>query len=98
MSSSIVTIPSSPPMSPAIISPPMSPHDADDMVEWDICCSKSSKSFIKYLTTVSISIIVLIFCIVMIFKNPDANNSIYFSLISSIITLYIPAPTLDGSK
>ena len=70
-------------------------HEDDDHIEWSICCSKSSKSFIKYITTVCMSVIVLIFCIVMIFSNPDNDNSIYFSLIGSIIGMFMPAPTLD---
>ena len=70
------------------------PHD-DDHIEWNVCCSKSSKSFIKYVTTVMMSVIVLIFCIVMIFSNPDNDNSIYFSLMSSIIGMFMPQPTLD---
>lgn len=67
----------------------------DENVQWQICCSKSSKSFIKYMVTVVMSIIVLSFSIFMIASNPGNDNSIYFSLLSSIITLYVPAPTLD---
>ena len=70
------------------------PND-DDHIEWDICCSKSSKAFIKYVSTVMMSVIVLIFCIVMVALNTDADNTIYFSLISSIITLYVNPPTID---
>ena len=69
-------------------------HD-DDHIEWQICCSHSSKGFIKYIITVLISIITLGFSIFMIATNPDEDNAIYFSLLSSIITLYIPAPTLE---
>jgi hypothetical protein len=64
--------------------------------EWNTCCSHSSVNFIKYITTVSMSVIVLIFCIVMIYSNPQNDNSIYFSLLSSIISIYIPNPTLDN--
>lgn len=67
----------------------------DDHIEWDICCSKSSKAFIKYVSTVLMSVIVLIFCIVMVALNPNNDNTIYFSLISSIISLYINPPTID---
>ena len=70
----------------------------DDHVEWDICCSKSSKAFIKYVSTVMMSVIVLIFCIVMVALHPDSDNTIYFSLISSIISLYINPPTLDRTS
>lgn len=67
----------------------------EDHVEWQICCSKSSKSFIKYMVTVVMSIIVLCFSIFMIASNPENDNSIYFSLLSSTLVLFVPAPTLD---
>ena len=70
-------------------------HIDEEQVQWQICCSKASKSFIKCMVTVVMSLIVLCFSIFMIASNPENDNSIYFSLLSSIITLYIPAPTLD---
>ena len=73
-----------------------SESDIETTKEWNTCCSHSSINFIKYITTVSMSVIVLIFCIVMIYTNPDNDNSIYFSLLSSIISIYIPNPTLDN--
>ena len=63
--------------------------------EWGICCSHSSKHFIKYLITVIICIIVLLFSMYMIIDNPNQDNSIYFSLISSILSLYIPSPQIE---
>lgn len=71
-------------------------NDIDTSKVWNTCCSHSSVNFIKYITTVSMSVIVLIFCIVMIYSNPQNDNSIYFSLLSSIISIYIPNPTLDN--
>jgi len=94
-------------MSIELATPPISPGTGilmnehkpdDDNIEWTLCCSKSSKSFIKYLTTVLMSVIVLIFCIIQIILNTDQNNSIYFALISSIVSLYVPAPTLDKTN
>ena len=66
-----------------------------DDKEWHTCCSNSSREFVKYIVTVSISLIVLIFCLFMITINPDNDNSIYFSLMSSIITLYVPSPQIN---
>ena len=68
----------------------------DDETEWRLCCSHSSKAFIKYIVMVVISVIVLLFSIFMIINNPEKDNSIYFSLISSILSLYVPAPTLEN--
>ena len=68
----------------------------EDEKEWRLCCSHSSKAFIKYIVMVVISVIVLLFSIFMIVNNPEKDNSIYFSLISSILSLYVPAPTLEN--
>ena len=74
------------------------PNDGDGL-EWHTCCSKSSVNFIKYIVTVIMSIIILLFCIIMILGSKEgADNSIYFSLISSILTLYVPSPTLESLK
>lgn len=83
-----------PPTSPEMIEIKLNETE-DDQIEWSICCSKSSKAFIKYVSTVMMSVIVLIFCIVMVALNPDDDNTIYFSLISSIISLYINPPTIE---
>ena len=78
---------------------PEEPHNEPiEPRNWDTCCSHSSKDFIKYITTVSMSVIVLIFCIVMIYSNPENDNSIYFALLSSIISIYIPNPKLENEK
>lgn len=67
---------------------------ADEHIHWDTCCSKSSKGFVKFVVQLCICAFVLVFSAVMIILNPDDDNSIYFSLLSSILTLYIPAPSL----
>ena len=63
--------------------------------EWRICCSKSSSVFIKYIVQVIISIIILIFSIVQLSIDDKRDKSIYVSLISTILGLFIPAPRLD---
>jgi hypothetical protein len=35
---------------------------------------------------------------IQIIQNPDKDNSIYFSLISSILALYMDAPKLEQMK
>lgn len=70
----------------------------DEHVEWTVCCSHSSKAFIKYVSTVMMSVIVLIFCITMVILHPERDNSIYFSLISTVVGIYIPSPTIDKTN
>ncbi|MEI7669756.1 MAG: hypothetical protein WCJ33_06720 [Pseudomonadota bacterium] len=63
---------------------------------WNICCSKSSSQFIKFTITAIVCFSVMIFSMLMISNNPEKDNSIYFSLISSILSLYIPSPALHS--
>ena len=65
---------------------------------WKICCSNSSSHFIKFFVTFSICFSVMIFSMIQIIDNPDKDNSIYFSLISSILALYMESPRLEQIK
>ena len=70
----------------------------DSSEEWKICCSKSSSHFIKFFVTFSICFVVLIFSMIQIINMPNEDNSIYFSLISSILALYMDSPKLEQVK
>ena len=80
--------------------PPPPPDQKIDINEasesYDICCSHSSVGFIKYIAMFSITLAILIFSMIQIATNSSDNNTIYFSLISSIMTLYIPSPVLGA--
>ena len=65
---------------------------------WKICCSNSSSHFIKFFVTFSICFSVMIFAMIQIINNPDKDNAIYFSLISSILALYMESPRLEQPK
>ena len=62
--------------------------------QWETCCSRSSRDVIKYFSQLGICSLVLIFCMVQLILKTD-NTEVYFSLISSIISLYIPSPKLE---
>jgi hypothetical protein len=62
--------------------------------EYNICCSRSSVGFVKFSTQFIISLSVLFFSMSMIILYPDKDNSIFFSLISGIVSLYIPPPSI----
>jgi hypothetical protein len=64
--------------------------------EWSICCSKSSSHFIKYLVQVLVSLTILIFAIVMIATGHD--DSVYWSLVTLIIGVFVPSPSLTNPK
>ena len=68
-------------------------HDEDK--QYTICCSKSSVGFIKFSSAFIISIGILTFSFIMIGMHPERDNTIYFSLISAISTLFINPPNIQ---
>lgn len=65
--------------------------------EWAVCCSKSSSHFIKYMVQVIVCICILIFAIVNI--SLGKTDSVYWSMITLIIGVFVPSPSLTkGSK
>lgn len=65
-------------------------YNMEDIIEVNTCCSKTSKSFLNYISKLVISIIIIIFCVYMVLvSEPGTDNSIYFSILSSITSSYI---------
>lgn len=64
-----------------------------EMRKVHICCSESPFFFVKYIVLVLISIILLFFCMAQIIRFPDSPNTIYFSLISMVVGLFVPSPS-----
>ena len=69
--------------------------DNDDDKQYTICCSHSSVGFIKYSSAFIISLGILTFSFIMIGLHPSSDNTIYFSLISAIMTLFINPPNIQ---
>ena len=68
---------------------------ADGDKQYTICCSHSSVGFIKYSSAFVISLGILTFSFIMIGLHPKEDNTIYFSLISAIMTLFINPPNIQ---
>ena len=71
---------------------------ADDEIWRSKCCGDDgtviSKPCLQWTLQALISLAVLSFCGAQLARGEKENESIYFSLISSILTLHIPAPLL----
>ncbi len=66
--------------------------------EWKLCCSNSSSALIKYVSQMSVCGSVLIFSGGMIIRFPEQDNSIYFSLIGSVVGYILPSPSLSSGN
>jgi hypothetical protein len=62
--------------------------------QWSGCCSKTDSHFLKYLVQVIISLIILIFSIIMIVIKNSVNCEVYFSIISAILGIFSPSPSM----
>lgn len=71
---------------------PLGPQVEQDP-EWAGCCSKSNRSFVKYITQICFGSSVMIFSMVQIARGVD-NQEIYFSLLSGTLGLFLPHPEM----
>lgn len=60
------------------------------------CCGQNasfSKALVQYIVQGIISVALLSFCMYQLAAKSDPDNTaVYFSLLSSMVTLYVPAP------
>jgi hypothetical protein len=66
--------------------------------QWSGCCSKTNSTFLKYIVQVIISVIILLFSIVMIVIKDGIGCEVYFSIISAIMGIYSPSPSLNKKQ
>lgn len=67
--------------------------------QWTLCCSKSSKNFVLFMTQTVVLLSVLIFSIAMLATVENGvNRDLYVSLLSSVVGIYLPAPQIHDVK
>lgn len=74
----------------------ISQTDPDE--QWSGCCSKTNSHFLKYIVQVIISVIILLFSIVMIVIKDGIGCEVYFSIISAIMGIYSPSPSMNKKQ
>lgn len=62
-------------------------------IEYNTCCSKTKSSFLKFVSQLFVSLVVLVYSLTMVAIGK--NDSVYYSLITLIIGVYIPTPKQD---
>lgn len=67
--------------------------------QWTLCCSKSSKNFVLFMTQTVVLLSVLFFSIAMLATVENGvNRDLYVSLLSSVVGIYLPAPQIHEVK
>lgn len=62
--------------------------------QWDTCCSKTDRSFIKFVIQVTMGMIVIVFSMLLIGFGNGTHDTIAFSLISGTMGLFFPHPSI----
>lgn len=73
-----------------IPSDPVKSIDSNLDTEYNTCCSKTKSSFLKFISQLFVSLIILVYSLTMVAIG--RNDSVYYSLITLIIGVYIPTP------
>lgn len=63
--------------------------------EWSGCCSRTDKDYLKYIIQVAVLALILVFSLVQVIREAP-NKEIYFSLISTVIGIFAPQPTIKS--
>jgi hypothetical protein len=66
----------------------------DEDKEWKLCCSRSDKGFIKYVTQICFGASIMIFSMAQIARSDVENKEIYYSMLSGTVGLFLPHPTI----
>ena len=63
--------------------------------QWSVCCSKTDRHALKYFVQVGMGITVMVFAMASIcVSEPEADNSVYFGLLSGTLGYFLEAPKL----
>jgi hypothetical protein len=68
--------------------------------EWKSCCFKVDKDFLKFFVQVFISLMILTLSIykLIIMTSTNEDKSLYVSLLTLILGIYTPQPTIKATK
>lgn len=75
---------------------PVTQEEKDET--WKTCCSKSERSFIKFVVQVSMGLLVITFCMGLIALGDGEHDMICFSLISGTMGLFFPHPSMTPTS
>jgi len=63
--------------------------------EWHLCCSNTSPDALRFIIMCVISLAVLSFCLYELAAKPESNDrAIYWSMLSTIVSIWVPSPSL----
>lgn len=64
-------------------------------MRWKSCCLSADKSFVMYITQLSMILLVICFCIAQLVTKSDcATQTTYVGLLTLLVGLVIPSPAI----
>ena len=71
--------------------------EATDANVWRSCCLLVNKDLVQFVMTSAISLTCLVYCFIMSADSTGDARASYFSLITFIVGVWLPAPRPRGS-
>jgi len=73
----------------------LAPAEEADAETWDSCCMRIDRRATVYFTQLSISFIIMFFCIYQLLRYEDCDSrNFYSSLLTLVIGMYVPSPAI----
>ena len=70
-------------------------EQTDDNTKWDSLCFRLNKGFVKFIAQFAVSVLVLSICSYKILNIDEREDkSLYVSLITLILGVYLPQPSI----
>ena len=70
------------------------PSNDEAKEEWQVCCSRSNKEFVKYISQVGLALTVIIFSSVAILDEDRSDRDFWSGLLFGTLGLMMPHPTM----
>lgn len=66
---------------------------------WRSCCFQCDKRFVMFATRAFISLMVIVFCMIQLFLDPDCSTqSLYVGILTTVIGVWLPSPSYHEAK
>ena len=63
-----------------------------DSIQWDTCCSRTSKNFVVYIAQMSIAVVILSFASVLAVVEEDKTP--WLNIVSFVLGVVFPSPSI----
>jgi hypothetical protein len=73
----------------------LSQESFNKQTTWKSCCLTIDRRAVQFFSQLSISLIIIVFCLFQLHTKPKCDTGEYLSLLTMVLGMWIDAPRLD---